>query len=509
MLAIVPLPTSMTPAEGHFTLDSKTAFHASGAATPVARLIAQDLRVPTGLTLRVTANKATKAVTFTIKADKELGDEGYRLRVRPEGVQVTAQTAAGLFYGGQTLRQLLPAEAFGKAKASGVKWQMPSVDIVDVPRFRWRGLMLDVARHFMPKEEIIKFVDLLALHKMNSLHLHLTEDQGWRIEIKRYPKLTEVGAWRKETVIGTNSGKYDGKRHGGFYTQKELKEIVKYAAARYVNIVPEIEMPGHAQAAIAAYPELGNLKERLEVWQMWGVNPNVFNVEEKTVKFLQNVLDEVMQVFPSKFIHVGGDECPKDQWKASPRVQELIKQRGTKDEHGMQSWFIKQMDTYLAGKGRRLLGWDEILEGGLAPGATVMSWRGMEGGITAAKAGHDVVMAPTDTTYFDYYQAKPTEKEPYAIGGYVPLEKVYNFDPVPSTFTAAQAKHVLGTQGQLWSEYIATPEHLEYMAFPRACALAEVAWTPMARKNFNEFSGRLAEHLKRFDQVGVHYRKLN
>ena len=509
MFAIIPAPTSLTPGEGFFHLDTTTVFSAKGEAAPVARQIAATLRVSTGLPLKVTATKATKSVVFAIEESKDLGTEGYRLKVTPTGIVVTAQTATGLFYGGQTLRQLLPVQAFSDKKVTGAKWDVPAVDITDVPRFRWRGLMLDVARHFMPKEEILKFIDLLAVHKMNSLHLHLTEDQGWRMEIKKYPKLTSVGAWRKETVIGKNTGKYDGKPHGGFYTQKELKEVVKYAAERHINVVPEIEMPGHAQAAIAAYPELGNLDKKLDVWTMWGVNPNVFNPEESTIKFLQNVLLEVMDVFPSKFIHVGGDECPKDQWKASPRVQELMKQRGVADEHGLQSWFIKQMDDFLTSHGRRLFGWDEILEGGLAPGATVMSWRGMEGGIQAAKEGHDVVMAPTQFTYLDYYQSRPVANEPLAIGGYLPIDKVYSFDPVPSEFTKDQAAHVLGTQGQLWSEYLPTPQQVEYMAFPRACALSEVAWTPMAKKDFKDFSERLKVHAERLTLLHVNYRKLD
>lgn len=508
MFAIVPMPTSLTPGEGVFHLDDKTVFSAKGEAAPVARQIAATLRVSTGLPLKVTATRPSRSVVFKLADEEDLGQEGYRLKVTKDGVVVTAKTRAGLFYGGQTLKQLLPTAAFGDKKATGVKWDVPSVEIRDVPRFRWRGLMLDVARHFMPKSEVLKFIDLLAVQKMNSLHLHLTDDQGWRIEIKRYPNLTKVGAWRTETVIGKNTGKYDGKRHGGFYTQKDLKDIVKYAADRFINVVPEIEMPGHAQAAIASYPELGNITTRLPVWTMWGVNKNVFNVEDSTIKFLQNVLTEVMEVFPSKFIHVGGDECPKDQWKESARVQDLMKARGIKDEHALQSWFIQQMDKFLTAHGRRLLGWDEILEGGLAPGATVMSWRGMEGGIQAAKEGHDVVMAPTQFTYLDYYQAKPTDKEPLSIGGYLPLDKVYSFDPVPSEFTPDEAAHVLGTQCQMWAEYIATPEHLEYMAFPRACALAEVAWSPKAKKDFKDFEERMRVHLERLSQLHVHYRPL-
>lgn len=511
---LVPAPVSVVPGLGTFDLNAKTVILASEAALDDAKLFAEQIAAGTGLKLPVEQGEAPRNGAILLRLDPDrrgnTSDEGYTLEVSPFQIRIDAASPAGLFYGCQTLRQMMPAATFG-TKATGPV-QIACARIEDAPRFRWRGAMLDSARHFMPKAFVMRFIDLLALHKLNSFHWHLTDDQGWRIEIKRYPKLTEVGAWRDETLVGhygAKEPKYDGVRHGGFYTQDEIREIVAYAARRHVNVVPEIEMPGHAQAAIAAYPELGNTDEQLRVMTTWGVNPNVLNTEDATIEFLQNVLAEVIELFPSKFIHVGGDECPKEQWKASERVQAKRKALGLKDEHEMQSWFIRQMDKWLADRGRRLIGWDEILEGGLAPGATVMSWRGVEGGITAAKAGHDVVMAPTSHLYFDYYQARPTSEEPLAIGGFLPLEKVYSFDPVPEGFTEDEAKHVLGAQGQLWSEYISTPEQAEYMGFPRICALAEVVWTPQAKRDFPDFLERLkGGHLARLAAMRVNYRKL-
>jgi hexosaminidase len=393
-----------------------------------------------------------------------------------------------------------------------VNWNIRSVEIEDYPRFGWRGAMLDVARHFMPKEFVLKFIDLIALHKLNVLHLHLTDDQGWRLEIKRYPRLTEVGAWRKETLVGkyqrdAAAETYDGKPHGGFYTQADVREIVAYANARGVHIVPEIEMPGHGQAAIAAYPELGNTGQQLPVRTRWGICENVFNVEESTIQFLQNVLAEVLDLFPSPFIHIGGDEAPKTQWKASPAAQTRMRELGLQNEDELQSYFVRRMDAFLNSRGRRLVGWDEILEGGLAPNATVMSWRGEDGGIVAAKAGHDVVMAPNRHTYLDYYQSEDRTTEPLAIGGYIPLAKVYDYEPIPAALSAEEAQHVLGAQGQLWTEYMPTPKQVEYMAFPRLCALAEVLWTPAAAKEYAGFMARLPTHLQRLRILDVNFRQ--
>jgi hexosaminidase len=395
----------------------------------------------------------------------------------------------------------------------GTAWTVPAVSIEDYPRFVWRGFMLDVARHFMPKEFVKKTIDLLAFHKLNRLQLHLTDDQGWRIEIRRYPRLTQVGAWRRETIMGrpaddSTKWRFDGEPHGGFYTQDDIREIVAYAQARFVTVVPEIEMPGHSQAAIAAYPELGNRGDTLPVLTFWGVNPNILNPGDPTIAFEQNVLTEVMALFPSRWIHIGGDEAPKAQWKVSPLAQSRMRELGLKDENELQSYFTHRMDQFLTAHGRSLIGWDEILEGGLAPNATVMSWRGTEGGIAAARAGHDVVMAPTSHTYFDYYQSADTTTEPLAIGGFLPLDTVYAFDPVPAGFTATEASHVLGGQGQVWTEYIADPKRVEYMAFPRASALAEVLWTPRANREYGDFVRRLTTHVGRLAVLDVQYRPL-
>ncbi|MBA3569898.1 MAG: beta-N-acetylhexosaminidase, partial [Pyrinomonadaceae bacterium] len=429
--------------------------------------------------------------------------------VTQQRVTIRARTEAGIFYGIQTLRQLFPPAIFSSSMQKNVEWTVPLAHVEDQPRFRWRGAMLDVCRHFMPKEFVLIFVDLLALHKLNTFHWHLTDDQGWRIEIKKYPRLTEIGAWRKQTRLGheRNPRGFDKKPHGGFYTQRDIREVVEYARLRHITVVPEIEMPGHAQAAIAAYPWLGVTAEPLEVWSRWGINANIFNPSEKTILFMQDVLTEVIELFPGTFIHVGGDEAIKDQWKASTQVQERLKELNLKDEHELQSYFIRRMDTFLAAKGRRLIGWDEILEGGLAPGATVMSWRGVKGGITAAKSGHDVVMAPTTHTYLDYYQSQDPGELP-SIGGFLPLETVYQFEPVPEDLTAAEGKRVLGAQAQLWTEYLPTPGHVEYMAFPRLTALSEVTWSPKERKNYADYLTRLNIHEQRLQHLNVNFRPM-
>lgn len=513
-ISIIPKPAVMQELKTEsFVLKPNTVIIAGDDIRPKAKQLARMLEPATGFDIRI-RQAGLRGNSITLKLDPAatgLGDEGYRLNVWTQKIAIIAHKEAGLFYGFQTLRQLLPPEIYRQEKVTGIKWTIPTVKIEDVPRFGWRGLLLDTSRHFMPKEFLKKYIDLLAMHKMNSLHCHFTDDQGWRVEIKKYPKLTEVGAWRDETIVGHYSDqprKFDGKRHGGFYTQDDLREIVAYAAERHVNVLPEIEMPGHAQAAIASYPQLGNTGKPMKLRTFWGVNPNVFNANEETILFLQDVLTEVIDIFPSKFIHIGGDEAPKGQWKNSPDAQARIKKLGLKDEHELQSYFIKRMDKFLTAKGRRLIGWDEILEGGLAPGATVMSWRGERGGITAAKAGHDVVMAPTTYTYFDYYQADKS-KEPLAIGGMLPLKKVYSYNPIPKALTPEEAKHVLGAQGQIWTEYIPGPKQAEYMTYPRACALAEVIWTPHERKNYDDFLKRMKVHTKRLDALDVNYRKLD
>ena len=365
----------------------------------------------------------------------------------------------------------------------------------------------------MPKEFVKKYIDLLALHKMNTFHWHLTDDQGWRIEIKKYPRLTEIGAWRDSTIVGhmvrdTTRATFDKRRHGGFYTGDDIREIVAYARDRFVTIVPEIEMPGHSQAAIAAYPMLGNFGDTIKPWTMWGVTNYILNPSDTTLAFMQDVLTEVIGLFPGKFIHIGGDEAPKAQWKISPRAQERMKAIGIATENELQSWFTTKMDAFLTSKGRRLVGWDEILEGGLAPNAVVMSWRGTAGGIAAARANHDVVMTPGSHTYFDQFQSKNTAAEPLAIGGFLPIDTVYSYEPVPADLEPQFASHILGAQAQVWTEYIEGPKSVEYMAFPREAALAEVLWTSPDRKDFASFSARLTQHLARLSALDVNFRPL-
>jgi hexosaminidase len=510
-ISILPQPVSLQAGDGSFALRSDTRIVADKASQSTAKMLARWLRPATGFALKVREGEEESDNSISLRLDESLsrlGGEGYLLEVTPRRVTIRAPGEAGVFYGAQTVRQLLPPAIFSSTPQQGIEWSMPAVRIEDQPRFRWRGAMLDVSRHFMPKSFVLEFIDLLALHKLNTFHWHLTDDQGWRIEIEKYPSLTQVGAWRKETRLGHERNSphgFDKQPHGGFYTQQEIREVVAFARRRHITIVPEIEMPGHAQAAIAAYPELGVTGQKLEVWTRWGVNPNIFNPSEKTILFLQDVLSDVLKLFPGPFIHVGGDEAIKDEWKASPEVQARIKQLGLKDEHEMQSYFIRRMDTFLAGKGRRLIGWDEILEGGLAPGATVMSWRGMEGGIAAAKAGHDVVMSPTTNAYLDYAQSQDPGELPN-IGGNLPLETVYAFEPIPAALTPQEAAHILGAQANIWTEYIPSPGHVEYMAFPRLIALAEVAWTAPERKSYADFLARLETHEERLQQLGVNFK---
>lgn len=514
--ALVPRPASLTLKPGSFTLTGATVIATDAPNRALGAMLADYLLPATGFRLAVRSSAPTGTPVITIRIDSTLatlGPEGYQLEVGPSRVAIRAVRPAGAFYAIQTVRQLLPPAIFRQAKVSGVAWTIPGVAIADSPRFGWRGMHLDVARHFMPKEFVRKFVDLLALQKFNRLQLHLTDDQGWRIDIRQYPRLTQVGAWRRQTIIGrpdpdSTKWRFDGQPHGGFYTQDDIAEIVAYAQARFVTLVPEIEMPGHSQAAIAAYPDLGNTHDTVPVWTAWGVDENIVNPGDATIRFEQDVLTEVMALFPGPWIHVGGDEAPKLQWKASSLAQARMREFGLKDEDELQSYFTRRMDEFLTAHGRRLVGWDEILQGGLAPNAVVMSWRGVEGGIAAARAGHDVVMAPGSHTYFDHYQSADTAAEPLAIGGFLPLDTVYAYEPIPAGLTPDEARHVLGAQGQLWSEYIPDPKRAEYMAFPRASALAEVLWTPAAEKDYADFLRRLATHLERLAVLDVNYHRL-
>jgi hexosaminidase len=507
-LPLVPIPAKVTSRAGTFSLTASTQIETTDALRALAERLQGELRPATGFPLPIVARASGPRIALALDDGlARLGDEGYRLTVSADAVRVSASRPAGVMYGTQTLRQLLPPAIFRRAVVSGVSWDVPGVEIEDAPRFSWRGSHLDVGRHFMPKATVLRHIDLLALHKLNVFHWHLTEDQGWRIEIKRYPKLTEVGAWRKDSMIppltrDPAKRKFAGVPHSGFYTQDDVREVVRYAADRGIVVVPEIEMPGHALAAIAAYPELGNTSTQHEVQTYWGISEHVFGVGDNVLTFLENVLDEVLALFPSKFIHVGGDECPKREWKESSAAQARMKELGLKDEEQLQSWFITRMDTWLAARGRRLIGWDEILEGGLAPGATVMSWRGEKGGVAAAKAGHDVVMAPEKPTYFDYDNS---ENEPLPIRRLNTLAEVYAYEPVPKELSADEAKHVLGAQGQLWTEYMPDPQRMEYMAWPRLCALAEVLWSPRETRDAADFTRRLDAHLARLRILDVNF----
>lgn len=428
-----------------------------------------------------------------------LGEEGYKMQISPKSIHIFAANQAGIFYGLQSLYQLMLSDT------TAGPILIPTMEITDKPRFSYRGMHLDVGRHMFPTEFIKKYIDLLAFYKFNTFHWHLTEDQGWRIEIKKYPKLTEVGAWRNETLIGHGGKKpfeYDGKPYGGYYTQDEIREIVDYATRRQITIIPEIEMPGHSLAALASYPELACTPGPFEVATRWGVFNDIYCTKDSTFEFLENVLLEVMDLFPSKYIHIGGDEAPKARWKECPTCQATIKREGLKDEHELQSYFIQRIEKFLNSHGRSIIGWDEILEGGLAPNATVMSWRGTDGGIAAARQKHDAIMTPGSHCYFDHYQAN-SETEPLAIGGFTTLEKVYSYNPVPDTLTKDEASHILGAQGNVWTEYMETPEYVEYMVLPRMAALSEVNWS--GEKDWELFKKRIKEHFIMYDRLGYNY----
>ncbi len=500
---VIPEPQEATINKGYFEINDSTRIFTNAKTKSIRAfdLLKEKFITSAGINLQLkekeTASNHNK-IFLRIKKENELGNEGYLLTVNKDGVKIIAQTPRGLFYGVETLLQLLPPEIFSSSPIKNITWKVPFVKIKDKPRFAYRGMHLDVGRHFFPKEFIKKYIDLIAFHKMNIFHWHLTEDQGWRIEIKKYPKLTQIGAYRSETMG-------DGKPYGGFYTQEEIKEIAKYAESKFVTIVPEIEMPGHSTAALASYPELSCTGIPFNVATTWGIHKDIYCTgKEKTFKFLEDVLDEVINLFPGKYIHIGGDEAPKDRWKHCPDCQRRIEEEGLKDEQELQSYFTKRIEKYLSSKGKRLIGWDEILEGGLPAEATVMSWRGTKGGIFAAKENHDVIMTPTGYCYFDYYQGDP-KNEPVSIGGYLPLSKVYSFEPVPKELTPREAKHIIGAQGNVWTEYIDSEKKAEYMALPRMAALSEVLWTTKNRKNINNFVKRLRTEFKRYDEMNVNY----
>lgn len=520
---IIPLPQSIEERKGLFTLKKDTRiyipegqadwelpaqyFMALTATSTGYRLISQPLK----------KFKEAKSNSIYLLQDAAItAEEGYTLEVKPNAIIIRAKTAAGAFYGIQTLRQIMPPEFGGSHGYGSIKWVAPACLIQDAPRFPYRGMHLDVCRHFFQPVFIKKYIDMLALHKFNTFHWHLTDDQGWRIEIKKYPELQRSASCRNETLIGHYNDmphRFDGKKHCGYYTQREIKDIVEYAKKRFITIVPEIEMPGHALAALSAYPELGCTGGPYQAATKWGVFDDVFCAgNDKTFAFLDDVIAEVCELFPSTYIHIGGDECPKTRWDACPKCQKRIKDEGLKDSHELQSYFVHRMEKTVALHNRKIIGWDEILEGGFAetpaasakPTATIMSWRGTEGGIAAARAGHDAIMTPGSHCYFDHYQGDPSI-EPTAIGGLTTLEKAYSYEPIPEALTPEQAKHIIGAQANVWTEYMPKSEQVEYMAFPRACAMAEVVWSAKAKRNWTDFAKRIQPHFARLDAAGLKF----
>lgn len=505
ILPVLPAPRRVTRESGAWTPPNPVTVSAAPRAgrdvelTALSRFAEQMAAEALGRPVRVASPTPLERAAIRLQIEPSAASpESYRLTIGADGVDLSAPAGAGLFYGLQSLRQMLESSE-GRP--------VPAVTIEDAPRFAWRGLHLDVGRHFFPVDFVKRYIDLMARYKLNTFHWHLTEDQGWRIEILKYPRLTSVGACRRETMVEKHFDPYrgDGTPYCGFYTQAEIRDVVEYARARYVTVVPEIEMPGHSKAALAAYPELACTPGPFEVRTTWGVDEDIFCPGEETFAFLEDVLTEVIALFPGTYIHIGGDEAPKTRWKASPLAQEVIRREGLKDEHELQSWFIRRIERFLLSKGRRLIGWDEILEGGLAPQATVMSWRGTSGGIEAARQGHDVIMTPTSHLYFDYYQGD-ARFEPLANGGLLPLDRVYSFEPVPDSLTPDQARHILGAQGNVWTEYLRTTAAVEYMAYPRALALAEITWSPRETRSWESFVARIPFALRALDRAGVGYR---
>jgi hexosaminidase len=502
-VSLIPMPQNITYQSGSFVLHPKTVIQTNDVTSFEALFLKESIKNQTGLDLKIVKEVPNNVATIHLVFDVEGPDasdfkENYKLEVTAKSITVKAEYNQGIFYGIQTLLQFIPFE-----HKSDIK--VPCLQIVDRPKFKWRGMHLDVGRHFFPTAFIKKYIDYLALYKLNTFHWHLTEDQGWRIEIKKYPKLTQVGAWREGSMVGHyNEQKFDTIHYGGFYTQNEIKDVVAYATARHITIVPEIEMPGHSLAALAAYPELSCTGGPFKVGTKWGVFDDVYCTKEETFTFLENVLTEVMALFPSEYIHIGGDECPKTRWKNCTYCQKIIHEKGLKDEHELQSYFIQRIEKFVNSKGRKIIGWDEILEGGLAPNAAVMSWRGTEGGIAAAKEKHFVVMTPGSHCYFDHYQGEP-KNEPIAIGGYTNVEKVYAFNPIPKELTPEEAAFILGAQANVWTEYMNTPEHVEYMIMPRMAALSEVLWGTSDAAKYKNFEQRLIQHFSIYDHKGINY----
>ena len=510
-VSIIPMPQKCVEKKGTFTINKQTVIHLSTDNEEIrnALFIWNDrMATAAGFSLDVSPQSRTSNVIRCRINSSLSNEEAYKLNVSPSSIQIEAKTPKGIFYAFQTLRQLMPAAIESESSVGDdIAWKVPCVSIEDAPSFAYRGMMLDVSRHFMSKEVVKRTIDLMSFHKLNTFHWHLTDDQGWRIEIKKYPKLTSIGGFRDKTIIGHAKDKpykWDVKRYGGFYTQEDVKEIVAYARKRFVEIIPEIEMPGHAVAALTAYPEYSCSGGPFEVEGRWGVFNDIFCTKEATFEFMQNILDEVVALFPSTYVHIGGDEAPRIRWKNCVHCQQRMKQENLTKESELQTYFVNRIESYLNTKGKQIIGWDEIIEGGIPQRATVMSWRGEKGGIHAAKAGYDVIMTPNNYLYLNRYQFDP-KTEPLAIGGFVPLEIVYNYHPVPATLTPEEAKHIKGVQGNLWTEYITSGEQMEYMLYPRAAALAELAWSKKESKDYEKFYQRLMDVEKHYDVMKLNY----
>jgi len=521
---IIPKPMSLELSKGQFELDSDVGLLYNEDFQVSAEFL-KDF-IENDASIRLKSEKSKRNISF-IK-DSNVKQEGYYIQVTPNDILIGASTDVGAFYAVQTLRQLLPV-GFEDKTFQDSKAVIQCLTIQDEPRFSYRGMHLDVCRHMFSIDFIKKYIDALAMLKMNTFHWHLTDDQGWRIEIKQYPKLQEIAAYRNGTIAGHYPGtENDNQKHGGFYTLEEVKEVVDYASKRHVTVIPEIEMPGHASAAIAAYPFLSCFPEKPTeipngmasktsqlqqekgqvklVQETWGVFDDIFCAgKDSTFVFFENVLDEVAELFPSKYIHIGGDEAPKKHWEQCPNCQQRMKDLGLKDEHELQSYFITRIEKYLNSKGKEIIGWDEILEGGLAPNATVMSWRGEDGAVAAAKQHHEVILTPNNYCYFDHYQSEDTKNEPLAIGGFTPLNEVYGYNPIPKELSEEESNYVLGAQGNVWTEYILTPEQVEYMVFPRILAMSEVDWILLENKDYQDFEKRTKVFFKRLDALGINY----
>ncbi|MEG2573342.1 MAG: family 20 glycosylhydrolase [Bacteroides sp.] len=518
---LVPMPNELIAKPGYFILNNEKPLYVSSELLNTSGSIINSfviqLKETSGYATSIKSLKSNKPLPekgILLTINKELAEEAYKLNITENRVLVEASTRKGLFYAIQTIKQLFPVAVYGSNDSSTTEWILPCTEIKDAPRFGYRGMMIDVARHFFPTEEMKRIIDVMSMHKLNTLHWHLTDDQGWRIEIKKYPLLTEIGSRRFKTMIGKEWDNYDNTPYGGFYTQDQISEIVEYAKERCITIIPEIDLPGHMMAALSAYPSLGCTGGPYEVSGQWGVREDVLCPgKEETFTFIKDVLTEVMELFPSQYIHIGGDECPKLRWKECAHCQARIKEEGIKGdtkhtaEFFLQSYTTKRVETFLNEHNRKLIGWDEILEGELAPNATVMSWRGMDGGIEAARLQHPVIMAPNSYVYFDYYQTLDTQNEPLAIGGYNPLEKVYSLEPAPAVLSEQERKYIIGVQANLWTEYILSNEQLEYMLLPRLAALSEVQWTQPGNKNWERFLHGLQHIVTIYDRLGLNYGK--